>query len=56
MGTVLAAIAKSLIATFLTEKVIIKLMLELALYLAGKSSNALDDKLVKILEDAYNKK
>ena len=56
MGTMLAAIAKSLIATFLTEKVIIKLMLELALYLAGKSSNSLDDKLVKILEDAYNKK
>jgi hypothetical protein len=56
MGTVVAALAKSMIATFLTEKVIIKLMLELAKYLADKSSNTLDNSLVKILEDAYNKK
>lgn len=55
-GTVLAAIAKSMIATFLTEKVIIKLMLELAVYLANKSSNTLDNSLVKILQDAYNRK
>jgi hypothetical protein len=56
MGSILAGITKSLIATFLTEKVIIKLMLELAIYLANKSSNTLDNKLVKILEDAYNRK
>ena len=56
MGTIVATLAKSLLATFLTEKVIIKLMLELAKYLAERSSNTLDNSLVKILEDAYNKK
>ena len=56
MGTIVAAIAKSMLATFLTEKVIIKVMMELAKYLANKSSNTLDNSLVKILEDAYNKK
>ncbi len=56
MGSILAAIAKSMIATFLTEKVVIKIMLELAKHLAEKSSNTLDNSLVKILQDAYNKK
>jgi len=30
-------------------------MLELAKYLADKSTNTLDNNLVKILEEAYNK-
>lgn len=56
MGTVIAALAKTMIASFLTEKVIMKIMLELAKYLADRSSNTLDNSLVKILEEAYNKK
>ena len=56
MGTIVAALTKTVIASFLTEKVIMKIMLELAKYLADKSSNTLDNSLVKILEDAYNKK
>ena len=56
MGTLVAAIAKSLLATFLTEKVIIKVMIELARYLSSRSSNTLDNSLVKILEEAYSNK
>lgn len=52
----ISILAKTMITTFLTEKVVIKVMLELAQYLAKKSTNTLDNSLVKILEDAYNKK
>jgi hypothetical protein len=52
----IAGIAKVLLTTFLTEKVVISLMLKMAEYLAAKSSNSLDNEIVKILQDAYDKK
>ena len=56
MSGIMTAIAKTMLTTFLTEKVVIRVMLELAKYLSKRSSNILDDNLVKILTDAYNKK
>ena len=56
MSSVIAAIAKGLIATFLTEKVIMKLVLSLCKYLAGKSTNTLDDDAVAILQKAYDER
>lgn len=52
----IAGIAKVLLTTFLTEKVVISLMLKMAEYLAARSSNSLDNDVVKILQDAYDKK
>ncbi len=56
MGTLISVLTKTMLTTFLTEKVVMRLMLELAKYLAGRSSNTLDNSLVEILTDAYNSK
>jgi hypothetical protein len=49
MIAILAGTAKTLLISLLSERVIIRVFVEVADWLAKRSSNDLDDKLVKTL-------
>tara|TARA_Y100001963_G_scaffold158883_1_gene260196 strand:+ start:1903 stop:2085 length:183 start_codon:yes stop_codon:yes gene_type:complete len=52
----ISATLKTIVTAFFTEKVIMFTALEILKYLASKSSNTVDDKLVAKLESAIEKK
>lgn len=56
MPTIIVGILRMCLTTFLTEKVVIKLILKIVTHLAKKTSNTLDDEAVKIFQAAYDKK
>ena len=49
-GGIMSNLLAGCLRTFLTEKLIIKVVLELLKYLAKRSSNTLDDRIVKTVE------
>jgi len=55
MGTIVATILKTLLTKLFTEKVLISVFLHVAEYLAAKSENQLDDKLVVEIKAALDK-
>jgi hypothetical protein len=52
MGTIVAAILKTLLTKLVTEKVLIGVFLHIAASLVAKTSNTLDDKLFEEIKDA----
>ena len=56
MGIILIGIGKFCLTTFLTEKIIIGVILDVAKWAAKRSSNTIDDEIVKKLQDAFNHK
>ncbi len=51
LGTVGLAAAKTLVLSMLTEKIILRLGLEIAEWAAKRSTNKVDDKLVLMMKD-----
>ena len=51
LGTVGLAAAKTLVLSMLTEKIILRLGLEILEWAAKRSSNKVDDKLVLMMKD-----
>ena len=51
LGTVGLAAAKTLVLSMLTEKIILRLGLEILEWAAKRSTNKVDDKLVLMMED-----
>ena len=56
MPTIFAILLKSCLTTFLTEKVVMCLVLKIAQKLAKRTTNTLDDDAVAILQKAYDSK
>ena len=52
----IAGILKMCLTTFLTERVVMCLMLKVVTHLAKRTTNTLDDEAVKIFQAAYDKK
>lgn len=56
MPTIIAVILKGFLTTFLTEKVVMCLVLKIAQKLAKRTTNTLDDDAVRIFQTAYDNK
>ena len=56
MSTIIAGILKMCLTTFLTERVVMCLLLKIVTHLAKRTTNTLDDAAVKIFQAAYDKK
>lgn len=56
MPLIIIGILKTIVTTFLTEKVVISLVLKIVAHLAKRTSNELDDEAVRIFQSAYDNK
>ena len=55
MQAVFVSVLKVLVTSLLSEKVLIKLFVRLAEYLAGRTTNTLDDEIVQDMKKALER-